>query len=107
MVSREGEANDFQKTDRWVLDPESNSGLIRNILKQKFLKSGEVWAMNIMPQGIMLVAASKKTAQIFVLMHSSRCGPSIKPCFDNLDGSRALELPQGFKNGVNSKAPSA
>ena len=23
----------FQKTDRWVLDPESNSGLIRNVLK--------------------------------------------------------------------------
>ena len=39
MVSREGEANDFQKTDRWVLDPESNSGLIINILKQKLLQS--------------------------------------------------------------------
>ena len=29
MVSREGEANHFQKTDQRVLDPESNSGLIR------------------------------------------------------------------------------
>ena len=58
MVSREGEANDFQKTDRWVLDPESNSGLIRNILKQELLQSEEVWAMNVMPQGSMLVAAS-------------------------------------------------
>ena len=36
MVGREGEANDLQKTDRWVLDPESHSGLIRNILKQAF-----------------------------------------------------------------------
>ena len=58
MVGREGEANYLKKTDRWVLDPESNSGLIRNILKQIFLQSVEVWAMNVMPQGVMLVAAS-------------------------------------------------
>ena len=58
MVGREGEANYLKKTDRWVLDPESNSGLIRNILEQIFLQSEEVWAMNVMPQGVMLVAAS-------------------------------------------------
>ena len=58
MVGREGEANYLKKADRWVLDPESNSGLIRNILKQIFLQSEQVWAMNVMPQGVMLVAAS-------------------------------------------------
>ena len=53
MVGREGEANDLQKTDRWVLDPESNSGLFRNILKQIFLQSEKVRAMNVMPEVLM------------------------------------------------------